>query len=141
MSQHKTALARQIMEAVRIRRRGGAGAILNSRAEFDRCRIPRLVLEQEDGEKISKQEDKELEEASTRDGYEDRPTLIDVASNCTICAISNPAVTENKQKIEDNAFERRQPQDITVNGISLMSIMKNKSKESIKLENSFYKKK
>ena len=75
---------------------------------------------------------KELEEASTRDGFEDKPTILDVASSSTIRANPNPAVTENNQKIEDNPFERRQPRDITVNGISLMSIMNNKRKESIK---------
>ena len=47
---HRTALSRQIGEAVRIARRGGAGAILNSKAEFDRCHIPRLVLEEEESE-------------------------------------------------------------------------------------------
>ena len=41
----KTPLSRQIGEAVRIRRRGGEGSILNSKAEYSRCRIPRLVVE------------------------------------------------------------------------------------------------
>ena len=40
----KTALARQVAEAVLIRRRGGEGAILNSRGEFSRCYIPRLQV-------------------------------------------------------------------------------------------------
>ena len=75
---------------------------------------------------------KELEEASTRGAYEGRPTLLDVASNCTSRANSNPAVTENNQNVEDNPFGRRQPRGITVNGISLMSIMKSRRKESIK---------
>ena len=47
---HKTALSRQIMEAVRIRRRGGSGAILNSKGEFNRAHIPRLVLEDREAE-------------------------------------------------------------------------------------------
>ena len=38
----KTALERQTREAVRIRRRGGEGVILNSKAEFNRCFIPRI---------------------------------------------------------------------------------------------------
>ena len=41
----KTALARQVAEAVLIRRRGGEGAILNSRGEFSRSHIPRLQIE------------------------------------------------------------------------------------------------
>ena len=40
---YKSALTRQLGEAVRIRRRGGQGSILNSKSEFDRCRIPRLI--------------------------------------------------------------------------------------------------
>ena len=48
ISNHKTPLSRQIREAVRIRRRGGASAILNSRSEFNRCHIPRLVVEEEE---------------------------------------------------------------------------------------------
>ena len=48
VSTHKSALTRQIMEAIRIRKRGGAGAILNSKGEFNRAHIPRLVLEQKD---------------------------------------------------------------------------------------------
>ena len=39
VSQHRTALGRQVSEAVRIRRRGGEGEVLNSRAEFNRCHI------------------------------------------------------------------------------------------------------
>ena len=35
VSTHRTALNRQVREAIRIRKRGGAGAILNSRAEFN----------------------------------------------------------------------------------------------------------
>ena len=59
---YRSALARQVGEAVRIQRRGGAGSILNSRAEFDRCRIPRLVVEEEDREQIDKQDQEDLEE-------------------------------------------------------------------------------
>ena len=44
---YKTALARQVAEAVMIRRRGGEGAILNSRGEFNRSYIPRLQIEEE----------------------------------------------------------------------------------------------
>ena len=36
VSYHPTAIERQVKEAVRIRRRGGAGNILNSKAEFNR---------------------------------------------------------------------------------------------------------
>ena len=48
---HKTALSRRIKEAVRKRRWEGAGRILNSKSEYDRCHIPRLVAESEDDKK------------------------------------------------------------------------------------------
>ena len=60
VSNPRTALSRQIMEAVRIRRRGGAGSILNSKAEFNRCHIPRLVVEEEDEEQRTKRLGEEL---------------------------------------------------------------------------------
>ena len=62
---HKSALNRQLGEAIRIRRRGGQGCILNSKAEFDRCRIPRLTLDAKEEElnKLSeKQEEEKLHE-------------------------------------------------------------------------------
>ena len=57
---HRSALSRQIAEAVRIRRRGGEGAVLNSRSEFNRCFIPRLRLVEE--EEIKEREQMEIEE-------------------------------------------------------------------------------
>ena len=65
VSTHRTALNRQVREAVRIRRRGGAGMILNSKSEFNRCHIPRLVVEQEDEEHMKlrlEQEKRDKEE-------------------------------------------------------------------------------
>ena len=53
---HRSALTRQVGEAVRIGRRGGAGMILNSKSEYDRCRIPRLVLEEQEEDKLEEQE-------------------------------------------------------------------------------------
>ena len=53
---YQTALARQVSEAVRIRRRGGEGSILNSRAEYNRCHIPRLRVEEEEESKKRQRE-------------------------------------------------------------------------------------
>ena len=39
---YKSVMSRQLGEAFRIRRRGGQGSILNSKSEYDCCRIPRL---------------------------------------------------------------------------------------------------
>ena len=58
---YRSALARQVGEAVRIRRRGGEGQILNSKAEYSRCVIPRLVL---DNIELEKMEEDELEAKS-----------------------------------------------------------------------------
>ena len=41
VSFHKTALDRQVSEAVRIKRRGGEGRVLNSKAEFNRSLHPK----------------------------------------------------------------------------------------------------
>ena len=49
---HRSALSRQVGEAIRIRRRG---VVLNSRGEFNRCKISRLSLEQ-----VIKEQDKEV---------------------------------------------------------------------------------
>ena len=62
----RTALERQTREAVRIRRRGGEGSILNSKAEFNRCYIPRLKLEEQDIEKMEQQEQSELNSINER---------------------------------------------------------------------------
>ena len=49
VSVHRTALNRQVREAVRIMRRGGLDeGVLNSKAEWSRSHIPRLVLELEE---------------------------------------------------------------------------------------------
>ena len=58
VSFHRTALSRQAAEAVSIRRRGGEGMILNSRAKFNRCFIPRLTLMQDE---VIKEMEKEEE--------------------------------------------------------------------------------
>ena len=58
---YRSALARQIGEAVRIRRRGGEGRILNSKAEYNRCTIPRLILYNLDEEELERMEEEELE--------------------------------------------------------------------------------
>ena len=42
VSFHRSALSRQTAEAIRIRRRGGMGTVLNSKSEFNRCYIPRF---------------------------------------------------------------------------------------------------
>ena len=68
VSFHRTALSRQTAEAVRIRRRGGEGAVLNSKAEFNRCYLPRLKL-------VGEQETLEMEQAEEQAEAEVREIL------------------------------------------------------------------
>ena len=70
---HRTALSRQCGEAIRIMRRGGAGSVLNSRAEFNRCYIPRLKVEEQDKiRELEKLEEQELAEVKVSLLEEDR---------------------------------------------------------------------
>ena len=46
LGQFKAALTRKVTEAVQIRKRGTSA--LNSKAEFDRCKIHRLTVDQQD---------------------------------------------------------------------------------------------
>ena len=75
---HSNALVRQVSEAVRIRRRGGETAILNSKAEYNRCHIPRLQVEKEEEQEKKKRSrnwwgSRDLRNwmGSTRNGKED----------------------------------------------------------------------
>ena len=58
VSHHRSALERQVAEAVRIGRRGGAGAVLNSKSEYNRCYIPRLKLENEEETRAREEQQK-----------------------------------------------------------------------------------
>ena len=53
------ALSRQLSEAVRIDLRGGG--VLNSKTEYSRCRVPRLVVDMEEWKKKKIEEKKEVE--------------------------------------------------------------------------------
>ena len=63
----RSALERQLGEAVRIRRRGGEGAILNSKAEYNRCHVTRLRLERKEEWEERLEENKRWEEGKTRE--------------------------------------------------------------------------
>ena len=58
----KSALGRQVSEAIRIRRRGGLGNILNSKSEYNRCHIARLRVEDEKEEEEREQETRREQE-------------------------------------------------------------------------------
>ena len=82
----KSALERQTREAVRIRRRGGEGAILNSKAEFNRCFIPRLQLQEQDSVEEQERENRREEERTARE------------------------LTENQQRWEEGKVKERKEQ-------------------------------
>ena len=73
ISYHKTPLNRQIKEVIMIRRRDGTTEILNSHSEFNRCHIPRLIVElEEEGAKKErlereKEEDREIRKIMEQD--------------------------------------------------------------------------
>ena len=56
---YQDAMTRQIAEAVRIDLRGED--VLNSKSEYSRCKIPRLVIDQDDWRINKKKEKAELE--------------------------------------------------------------------------------
>ena len=83
VSHHRSALERQVSEAVRIRRRGGAGNILNSRAEFNRCHIPRLVVEEEDTDTKQKRKEVERLEISAKSDIFSGSVILAVKLQCS----------------------------------------------------------
>ena len=98
---YKTALARQVAEAVMIRRRGGEGAILNSRGEFNRSYIPRLqVEEQEEGASEVRIEAKEHTNRLLReqDGELERRKAEELGAN----AILGPKTSPKKRSKEQD---------------------------------------
>ena len=72
MEYHKTALSRQTAEAVWIQRRGGAGAVLNSKNKYNCCFIPSLwLIEEEVVEEMERAEEQELRDTMEQLGEQD----------------------------------------------------------------------
>ena len=70
---YRSALSRQMAEAVRIRRRGGEGAVLNSKAEYNRCYVPRLrLVEEQEAIEVEQAEAEELQIVREELDREDR---------------------------------------------------------------------
>ena len=57
----RSALARQVGEAIRIRKRGGEGGVLNSKAEYNRSYIPRLQIENKADEEAREQDNERVD--------------------------------------------------------------------------------
>ena len=103
VSSHRSALNRQIREAVRIRRRGGEGNILNSKAEYNRCHIPRLVVEEEDEDVRNMRESKEA-----KDDLEIKRMLEDMDSNWIGSKERERELRERKRRIINTEDEGTQ---------------------------------
>ena len=106
ISFHSSALSRQTAEAVRIRRRGGEGAVLNSRSEYSRCYIPRLQLVEEDKSKelemMEEESAKELgEELRDRDSTWERKKSARRAKATGTNMDSRGIKTQGRPKEED----------------------------------------
>ena len=89
----RTALARQVAEAVLIRRRGGEGAILNSKGEFNRSYIPRLQVEEEPegaDEEIKKGEEQTSRLLREQDGDWERCKARELGATAILGPMSSP---------------------------------------------------
>ena len=93
----KTALARQVAEAVLIRRIGGEGAILNSRGEFSRSHIPRLQVVEEEQQTDTRE--RELTTKLLRE--QDRDWENNKAMELGAEAILGPGASPTKRPIEE----------------------------------------
>ena len=96
------ALTRQVAEAVRIDLRGEN--VLNSKSEYTRCRIPRLVIDQAEWSKHKLNEKAELEK-----GVEP-VDIVTVENGETIVEVREEEITLEKQE-RRNKFQKRKVVD------------------------------
>ena len=94
---YKTALARQVAEAVLIRRRGGEGAILNSRGEFSRCHIPRLQVVEEEQQMDSKEREQNTRLLREQDRDWEKNKAMELGAE----AILGPGASPTKRPVEE----------------------------------------
>ena len=107
---YKTALARQVGEAVRIRRRGGEGAILNSRGEFNRSYIPRLRVEEGEPEGAEEARRKGKEQTSKLLKEQDKEWERRRAEDLGAAALLGPTFSPTKRSQEDQGAAEGAPQ-------------------------------
>ena len=100
---YRSALARQMAEAVRIRRRGGEGAVLNSKAEYNRCYVPRLrLVEEQEAIEVEQAEAEELqivgEELDREDQSWERRKYMDRRSKNEAVGSNKPAEKHRREQ-------------------------------------------
>ena len=110
VSFYRTALGRQIGEAVRIERKG---LVLNSKAEFSRCKIQRLSLDQKtDEEQMDKARDRGEEQlGDCSDRLLRLRDMKDKESRRGIEKVKRTSSMKNKQT-EDQITRRRKKEKI-----------------------------
>ena len=106
VSSFRDALTRQVAESVRIDRRGGQ--ILNSKTEYSRCRLPRLVLEKTDWEKeaearkleaeLKRVKDKEMESEVDRIFTEEGVSVWEIGLGVGKVKLTRKANRERKEE-------------------------------------------
>ena len=104
-------------EAIRIKRRGEAGAILNSKSEYNRCYIPQLQLEDiREEQKREEEQSKEEEElqnileenfAGLEQARESTREQLDRDKRRKLGKLGSLRKQEKRQKEDDNIRERR----------------------------------
>ena len=97
----KSALSRQIFEAVRIRRRGTN--VLNSRGEYNRSKIHRLTVDKEEEHKVEGEQCLEGSEGSSRlSGTEGERCLMDKRKKMDRKNITGTDIRANKSQKRGN---------------------------------------
>ena len=104
---YRTALARQVAEAVMIRRRGGEGAILNSKGEFSRSYIPRLQVVEEEAVENSGDREQTAEQLREQDRAWETTRTRELGRNAILGPMSSPRKRSNEEGGEYKGSKRR----------------------------------
>ena len=105
--QFRTALARQVAEAVWIRRRGGEGAILNSKGEFSRSYIPRLQVVEEEFQEDAGARVKSMEHLKEQEGEWEQSRRRELGKEAVLGPRSSPLKRQKEQTEEHKSNKRR----------------------------------
>ena len=99
---HRSALSRQVGEAIRIRKRGGV--TLNSKSEYNRCKITRLSLEQAEEEKTEYSTYMSKNEEDISDDWSDhmltRRDMVDKTDRLSLGKLEMTSVSKRKDDSE-----------------------------------------
>ena len=102
---YRTALARQVAEAVWIRRRGGEGAILNSKGEFSRSYIPRLQVVEEEPKDDAGTKEKTSKYLREQEGEWEHSKTMELGRDAILGPMSSP--TKRMMEQTEGAVNKR----------------------------------